>query len=102
MTGREVFPPGERYAGEGRVFARARRQWEQLCRSRPNAMRQCYAELADNPFPPGQLARHHRLKGKLRDHWEYEVGGGERVRYKRGPNGEPVVTYAGPAPADTH
>jgi hypothetical protein len=34
--------------------------------------------------------------------WEYEVGGGERIRYKERADGDPVVTYAGPAPPDTH
>jgi hypothetical protein len=65
-------------------------------------METAYRELADNPFPPGPLKRHHQLKGKLRGHWEYEVAGGERVRYKKGPGGDPLVTYAGPAPPDTH
>jgi hypothetical protein len=65
-------------------------------------MRRCYIDLADNPFPPGQLRRHHQLKGKLKGNWEYEVTGGDRVRYKRGPKGEVVVTYAGSAPPDTH
>lgn len=69
-------------------------------------MRRCYVELADKPFPRTQLPRHHRLKGRLRDFWEYEVGGGERVRYKMGEKGEAkncaVVVYAGPAPSDTH
>jgi hypothetical protein len=65
-------------------------------------MRRCYIELADNPFPPGQLPRHHQLKGKLRGHWEYEVTGGDRVRYKPGPNREVVVTRAESAPGDTH
>lgn len=66
-------------------------------------MRRCYIDLADRPFPTLPTPRHHRLKGKrLRDFWEWEVGSGERVRYKRGPDGEPVVVYAGPAPSDTH
>jgi hypothetical protein len=65
-------------------------------------MRRRYIELADSPYPPGQLPRHHRLKGKLKDFWEYEVTGGDRVRYRRGPNDDPVVTYAGSAPSDTH
>ena len=42
------------------------------------------------------------MAGRLKDFWEWEVGGGERVRYKRGPDGAPVVVYAGPAPSDTH
>ncbi|MFL5963270.1 MAG: hypothetical protein ACJ757_10310 [Gaiellaceae bacterium] len=65
-------------------------------------MDRAYREIADNPFPPGNLPRHHELKGKLRGHWEYEVGGGERIRYKERADGDPVVTYAGPAPSDTH
>lgn len=55
-----------------------------------------------NPFPPGNLRRHHELKGKLRGNWEYEVTGGERIRYKRSADGDPLITYAGPAPPDTH
>jgi hypothetical protein len=65
-------------------------------------MRRCYIELADNPFPPFPTPRHHEMKGRLAGVWEYEVGGGERVRYKRGEDGQPVVIYAGPAPPDTH
>ena len=65
-------------------------------------MRDCYIELADHPFPVFPRSRHHPLKGKLRDFWEYEVGGGERVRYKRWNDGNPLVVYAGPAPSDTH
>ncbi len=65
-------------------------------------MRICYIELADRPFPAFPGPRHHALKGKLRDFWEYEVGGGERVRYKRGNDGNPLVVYAGSAPSDTH
>ncbi len=46
-----------------------------------------------------QTNRHHQLKGKLKGFWEYEVGGGARVRYKRGPNdhvqGPTQVTEAG-------
>lgn len=64
-------------------------------------MQRCYQELADNPFPPGQLSRHHRLKGKLKDLWEYEVSGGDRVRYKRGADSDPLVIYAGSHPSDT-
>jgi hypothetical protein len=42
------------------------------------------------------------LKGRFREFWEWEVGGGERVRYKKHSDGNPVVVYAGPSPADTH
>lgn len=101
---REVDPPRGRYKGRHRVFATKPRQWVKLCQARPGPMRQCYVELADNPFPPGQLPRHHQLKGKLKGFWEYEVGGGARVRYTRGPEKRVVVlvVYAGPAPPDTH
>lgn len=47
-------------------------------------MDHAYRELADNPFPPGYLPRHHELKGELRGRWEYEVGGGERIRRREG------------------
>lgn len=83
--------------------AEVQRGWEHLCRSHPGTMIRCYVDLADHPFPAARTRRHHRLQGKrLRDFWEWEVGGGERVRYKRGPDGNPVVVYAGPAPSDTH
>jgi hypothetical protein len=36
-----------------------------------------------------------------REPWELEVDGGERVRYKRGEDGDPVVVYAGPEPPDS-
>ena len=66
----------------------------------------CYVELADNSFPPGRDPRHHQLKGNLKGTWQYEVGGGERVWYKRGEHAEykdkPIVVYAGPAPPATH
>lgn len=64
-------------------------------------MRTCYIELADNPFPAFPESRHHRLKGKLKEFWEYEVGGGERVRYKKRDD-DPLVVYGGPAPSGTH
>ena len=102
MSPREVQPPGEPYRGRQRVWATRPREWEKLCHAVPGAMERAYRELADNPFPPGNLRRHHELKGKLKGHWEYEVAGGERIRYKPGPDGEPVVTYAGSAPPDTH
>lgn len=99
---REVGPPGGRYEGRHRVFSSVARDWNRLCQNTPGPMRRCFVELADNPFPPGQLRRHHQLKGRLKGLWEYEVTGGDRVRYKRGPGGEVVVVYAGSAPADTH
>jgi hypothetical protein len=103
VSPREVAPhAGEKYEGANKVYSTVARDWETLCQNMPGPMRRCYIELADNPFPPGQLRRHHRLKGKLRQFWEYEVSGGDRVRYRRGPNGEVVVVYAGSAPADTH
>jgi hypothetical protein len=50
-----------------------------------------------------QTNRHHQLKGKLKGFWEYEVDGGARVRYKRGPDDRVVVLvfYAGSAPRPT-
>jgi hypothetical protein len=84
-----------------------RKQWEKLCGSHPGPMARCYEELSRNPCPSWPSPRHHQLKGRKHAQgagpfWEYEVGGGERVRYKRGEHGEAVVVYAGPAPADTH
>lgn len=102
MSPREVQPPRGSYTGRHKVYSNVARDWNKLCQSKPAAMRSCYIELAEHPFPPGQLRRHHRLKGKLKDFWEYEVTGGERVRYKRGRNGEVLVVYAGSAPSDTH
>lgn len=104
MAQREVHPPGGRYKGKNKVYAgggSSERQWRKLCQSRPGPMRRCYRELADRPFPPPPLPRHHELRGSRKGHWEYEVGGGERVRYKRGPRGRVVITYAGSHPADT-
>ena len=69
---REVHAPKGRYNGPHKVY----RDWNKLCQNRPGPMRRCYIELADNPFPAMQMARHHQLKG----FWEYEVDGGARVR----------------------
>lgn len=102
MTPREVAAPKKPYRGKHKVYATKKRQWQRICESYPTAMHRCYMELADNPFPPGQLERHHRLKGRLKEFCEYEVAGGARVRYKRGRKGEAIVVYAGPAPPDTH
>lgn len=99
---REVHPPKDRYQGKHKVYSSVYRHWGKLCQNTPGPMRRCYVELADNPGPPGQLPRHHRLKGRLKDYWEYEVSGGDRVRYKLGVDGDAVVVYAGPAPSDTH
>jgi hypothetical protein len=82
-----------------------RKQWQKLCGSHSGAMARCYEELSRNPCPSWPSPRHHQLKGRKHAQgggpfWEYEVGGGERVRYKRGASGEAVVVYAGPAPAD--
>ena len=117
MTPAEVAPPGAAYTGIHKVRATAtaknkafsvdvpagKKAWAHLCKSHAGVMRRCYIDLADNPFPKLPTPRHHRLKGKrLRDFWEWEVGGGERVRYKAGADGSPVVVYAGPAPSSTH
>lgn len=103
MSPREVGPPGaKRYRGHNKVYSSVASAWDKLCQNNPGPMLRCYIELADNPFPPGQLPRHHRLKGQLKQFWEYEVTKGDRVRYKRGPTGEVVVVYAGSAPPDTH
>lgn len=102
MSPKEVRPSGESYRGRHRVYATRKREWEKLCQSRPAVMERVYRELADNPYPRTYAGRHHRMAGRLRDFWEFEVGGGERVRYKRGADGDPVVVYAGPAPPDTH
>jgi len=102
VSPREVGPPGGKHKGRNKVHSSVARDWNKLCQNKPGPMRRCYIDLADNPFPPGQLRRHHRLKRELQDFWEYDVTGGDRVRYKRGPNGEVVVVYAGSAPPDTH
>jgi mRNA-degrading endonuclease YafQ of YafQ-DinJ toxin-antitoxin module len=100
---REVHAPKGRYKGRHKVFSTVYRDWSKLCQNRPGPMRRCYVELADNPFPVMQAPRHHQLKGKLKGFWEYEVDGGARVRYKRGPDDEVLVlvVYAGSAPPDT-
>ena len=102
MSPREVEPPGEPYRGRHRVYSTVDRNWQKLCRSHPGVVERVYRQLADNPYPPSYRGRHHRMAGRLKDHWEFEVSGGHRVRYKRGPDGDPIVTYAGPAPPDTH
>lgn len=106
MPPAEVPPPQNAVRGKHRIYATDERGWKKLCESRPNDMIRAYAEIANNPFPRVSLPRHHKLHGLTKklggDHWEYEVGGGERIRYKAGPSGEIVVVYAGPAPSDTH
>lgn len=110
MTPKVIAPPSGAKPRKFKVLAAntsARKQWDKLCKSHAGVMVKCYEELANNPCPAWPTPRHHQLKGKKHKQgngpfWEYEVGGGERVRYKRGPNGEAVVVYAGPAPADTH
>jgi len=94
---REVHAPKGRHSGRHKVYCSVYRDWNTLCQNRPGPMRRCYIELADNPFPPVQTNRHHQLKGKLKGFWEYEVDGGARVRYKRGPDDRVVVlvVYAG-------
>jgi mRNA-degrading endonuclease YafQ of YafQ-DinJ toxin-antitoxin module len=101
---REVYAPKGRYSGRNKVYCTVYREWNKLCQNRPGPMRRCYIELADNPFPSLQTNRQHQLKGKLKGFWEYEVDGGTRIRYKRGPADRIVVlvVYAGPAPSDTH
>lgn len=112
MSPRPIPPPPGVTRGRFAVLAantRKRNQWDRLRGSHGQAMSRCYEELSANPclcIRPGS-ARHHQLKGKKFQQgagpfWEYEVGGGARVRYKRGTKGEAVVVYAGPAPADTH
>ena len=93
---REVYAPKGRYPGRHKVYCTVYRDWNKLCQNRPGPMRRCYTELADNPFPPMQTNRHHQLKGKLKGFWEYEVDGGARVRYKRGPGDRVVVLTAAP------
>ena len=92
MTPAEVAPPGAPYTGLHKVRATssAKKGWAHLCKSHAGVMRRCYIDIADAPFPKLPAPRHHQLKGKkLRDFWEWEVGGGERVRYKVGPTGHP-------------
>lgn len=110
MSPRRVAAPSGTEPAEPPILAASGKvdtQWDKLCRSHRTAMASCYQELAANPFPAWPSPRHHKLKGKRMTQgkgpfWEYEVGGGERVRYKKGPNGEVVVVYAGPSPPDTH
>ncbi len=104
----EVEPPGGSYDGTHTVWAtnKGAKGWNKLCQSHAGTMRRCYIDLADHPFPQLPSPRHHRLKGRLKSFWEWEVGGGSRVRYKPGEADEtehdPVVVYGGPAPPDTH
>lgn len=110
MTPKTIGPPKGAETGRRPVLAAntsRRKQWEKLCRSHAGAMATCYRELANNPCPSWPTPRHHQLKGKRHTQGkgpfcEYEVGCGERVRYKQGDNGEAVVVYAGPSPPDTH
>ena len=91
MTPDELRPPRGVYEGKNKVHgtARGERGWRKLCQAKPGPMRRCYIALADAPFPPGQQRRHHEMKGKLKGTWEYEVSGGDRVRYKPGPDAAP-------------
>jgi hypothetical protein len=104
VTPGELLPPGDPDPGLFKVWGTSsgRRGWAKLARSHPSPLRDCYHDLAHAPFPPRPTPRHHRLKGRLREFWEWEVGGGERVRYKKHFDGNPVVVYAGPSPPDTH
>ncbi len=107
---KSIPPPPGTVTGAHEVNAAntsKRKQWDKLCRSHPGAMAGCYDELANNPCPSWPTPRHHKLKGKKLKQgngpfWEYEVGGGERVRYREGSEGKAVVVYAGPSPPDTH
>lgn len=108
MTPKAIAKPKGAAGGPHPVMAAntSSRQWDVLCVARPTAMAVCYDELATNPCPKWPSRRHHQLKGKRFKQgngpfWEYEVGGGERVRYKQGARGEAVVVYAGAHPADT-
>lgn len=65
-------------------------------------MARCYEDLTSAPFPKVPGERHHQLKANLREFWEWEVGGGSRIRYKQRDDGNPLVVYGGPAPSDTH
>lgn len=100
----EVDPPQGTYEGEHKVHATGagRRGWRKLCQNRPGPARRCYIDLADRPFPPFPTPRHHQLRGNLKGFWEYEIGEGERVRYKKGEDGSPLIVYAGSSPPDTH
>lgn len=110
MSPKDIAPPKGATAGTHPVRASntsRKKQWDKLCGSHPGAMADCYKQLAANPCPSWPSPRHHQLKGKKFKQgngpfWEYEVGGGERVRYKRGEDGAAVVVYAGPSPPDTH
>lgn len=110
MSPREIAAPAGAKRGRHPVMAAnnsRRKQWDKLCGSHRGAMADCYTELSQNPCPPWPSRRHHQLKGKRHTQghgpfWEYELGGGERVRYKRGARGEAIVVYAGPSPPDTH
>ena len=107
---KDIPPPAGAVAGVHKVEATnnsKKKQWDKLCGSHGGAMTVCYKELSSNPCPSWQTPRHHKLKGKKYKQgngpfWEYEVGGGERVRYKEGSGGQAVVVYAGPSPPDTH
>lgn len=107
MTPRLLSPPrgtaaGDVYAANGSV----ERAWTKAVQNMPGAMRRSYEILRDEPFPRSPTPRHHELRGRLRDLYEYEATKGLRVRYRRGDtgpeDGKPVVVLVETAPADTH
>lgn len=84
-------PPGITFTHEVRVRNRSvETQWEQLVATYANEARRCFDWLATTggaPIP----GRCGALKGPLSGLWQYEVGGGARVWFRRFPGAGRVV-----------
>jgi hypothetical protein len=104
--GDRVAPPSRPGEWEVRFLENdAAKGWDELCRQAPGNAFEAWKTMRENPSPPMDARRHHRLrdelatgtaKGKVLEHWQIEVTGGGRVWYLVDPDTRTVwIDHAG-------
>jgi hypothetical protein len=84
----------------------AAKGWEELCSQAPGNALAAWTTMRQDPVPPMNAPRHHRLKyglatgevrGRVLDHWQIEVTGAGRIWYLVDHETRTVwIDYAGP------
>lgn len=80
--------------------------WEELCRQAPGNTLAAWTIMRQNPAPPMDAPRHHRMnhdlatrevRGRVPDRWQIEVTGAGRVWYLVDRENATIwIDYAGP------